>query len=118
MIEGTSETPLAAPEPIEGLRNLVLVVLDSCRYDTLVKAKPANILRLGQPERRWSYASWTGPSHYNLLTGLLPHSSPQNVFASEYYKQDLGQFGASRWTRAGRCVFGYSRNAVFRKTMR
>ena len=39
-------------------------------------------------ERRWSYASWTAPSHYNLLSGLMPHTSPPGVFASEYYKAD------------------------------
>jgi hypothetical protein len=40
-------------------------------------------------EKRWSYASWTAPSHYNLLTGLLPHTSPPNVYASDYYKEDF-----------------------------
>jgi hypothetical protein len=40
-------------------------------------------------QRRWSYASWTAPSHYNLLMGLLPHSSPPEVYASEYYKEDF-----------------------------
>ncbi len=44
---------------------------------------------LGPVERRWSYASWTAPSHYNLLMGLLPHTSPSEVYASEYYKQDF-----------------------------
>ena len=44
---------------------------------------------LGQVERRWSYATWTAPSHYNLLMGLLPHTSPPEVYASEYYKQDF-----------------------------
>jgi arylsulfatase A-like enzyme len=44
-------------------------------------------------ERRWSYASWTAPSHYNLLTGLLPHTSPPQVFASEYYKADYIRYG-------------------------
>ncbi len=33
--------------------------------------------------------SWTAPSHYNLLMGLLPHTSPTHVYASEYYKQDF-----------------------------
>ncbi|MEE2827805.1 MAG: sulfatase-like hydrolase/transferase [Myxococcota bacterium] len=80
------------PDPVEGLRNLVVVVLDSCRYDSFVEAKPKNILKLGEVQRRWSYASWTGPSHFNLLTGLFPHSSPKKVFASEYYKEDFGQF--------------------------
>ena len=43
---------------------------------------------MGRVPRRWSYASWTAPSHYNLLTGLLPHASPAKVYASEHYKAD------------------------------
>src|SRR4051794_3005761 len=69
-------------------RNLVVVVLDSLRYDSWVAAEPEALAALGPVERRWSYASWTAPSHYNLLMGLLPHSSPPEVYASEYYKQD------------------------------
>jgi len=48
--------------------------------------------KLGALERRWSYASWTAPSHYNLLMGLMPHVSPREVFASEYYKRDFLKF--------------------------
>ncbi len=44
---------------------------------------------IGEIEQRFSYASWTSPSHFNLLMGLLPHNSPQHVFASTYYKQEL-----------------------------
>jgi hypothetical protein len=69
--------------------NYILVIFDSCRYDTLVKARPKTIRKLGKLERRFSYASWTAPSHYNLLSGLLPHTSPRHVFASEYYKKDF-----------------------------
>lgn len=69
--------------------NYILVIFDSCRYDTFVKAAPKTMAKLGAVEKRWSYASWTAPSHYNLLMGLLPHHSPQNVFASEYYKNDF-----------------------------
>lgn len=72
--------------------NYVLVILDSCRYDSFVAARPAYMKKLGKPERRWSYASWTSPSHFNLLTGLLPHTSPKRVYASEYYKQDFLRF--------------------------
>jgi hypothetical protein len=64
------------------------VVLDSLRYDSYVEAAPRVMSRLGEVERRFSYASWTAPSHYNLLTGLLPHASPTHVYASEYYKND------------------------------
>ena len=48
--------------------------------------------KLGAVERRWSYASWTSPSHYNLLIGLLPHKNPRHVYASEYYKTEFLKF--------------------------
>ena len=72
-----------------GARNLVVVILDSLRYDTWLAAPPRSLSGLGEVERRWSYASWTAPSHYNLLMGLLPHTSPPHVYASEYYKRDF-----------------------------
>ena len=71
------------PAPAVKGNNYVLIIFDSCRYDTLVQAQPKTICKLGPLEQRWSYASWTAPSHYNLLSGLLPHSSPSQVFASE-----------------------------------
>jgi Sulfatase len=72
--------------------NYILITFDSCRYDSFVAARPKHIKKLGKVERRWSYASWTSPSHYNLLIGLMPHSSPPHVYASEYYKKDLLKF--------------------------
>jgi arylsulfatase A-like enzyme len=74
------------------LHNYLLIVFDSCRYDSLQAARPRHLRKLGRVERRWSYASWTAPSHYNLLTGLMPHSSPKRVYASEYYKTDFLKF--------------------------
>ncbi len=74
------------------LNNYVLVIFDSCRYDAFIKGRPKVMRKLGKVEKRWSYASWTAPSHYNLLTGLLPHNSPKRVFASEYYKKDFLRF--------------------------
>jgi hypothetical protein len=58
-----------------------------------VAARPATLARLGAVERRWSFASWTAPSHFNLLMGLLPHTSPAGVYASEYYKRDFLRYG-------------------------
>lgn len=77
------------PAPARGARNLIVVILDSLRYDSWLAARPESLAALGPVERRWSYASWTAPSHYNLLMGLLPHTSPPEVYASEYYKQDF-----------------------------
>jgi hypothetical protein len=72
--------------------NYIIVVFDSCRYDSFIQARPRTIRKLGKVERRWSYATWTAPSHFNLLTGLLPHKSPKHVYASEYYKQEFLKF--------------------------
>lgn len=77
------------PPPPRAANNLVVVILDSCRYDTFMAAAPRVITSLGPVEMRYSYATWTAPSHYNLLMGLLPHTSPPHVFASEYYKRDF-----------------------------
>lgn len=90
-----STSPSAPPraEPPAGARNLVVVVLDSLRYDSWVEAAPPTLAQLGPVERRWSYATWTAPSHYNLLMGLMPHTSPPEVYASEYYKEDFRRYG-------------------------
>ncbi len=83
--------PRPAPA-FEGMNNYIILILDSCRYDTFMAAQPKAMLKLGAVELRYSYSSWTAPSHYNLLMGLLPHSSPAHVYASEYYKKDFIKF--------------------------
>ncbi len=80
------------PSPPLGARNVVVVTLDSLRYDSAMVADMANMARLGDIERRFSYASWTAPSHFNMLMGLMPHSSPTHVYASEYYKADFARY--------------------------
>lgn len=74
------------------MRHLMIVVLESLRHDVWLEADPTILRRLGPVERRFSYASWTAPSHYNLLMGLLPHHSPTHVHASEYYKHDFERY--------------------------
>ena len=90
------------PAPAVRGNNYILIIFDSCRYDTLVEAKPRTICKLGPLEQRWSYASWTAPSHYNLLSGLLPHHNPKQVFASDYYKKDFLQVHGAARHRRGR----------------
>ncbi|GJM21032.1 MAG: metalloenzyme [Planctomycetota bacterium] len=88
MAAATPQVKRGAPK---AENNYIVITMDSCRYDSFMAAEPKNIPMLmgGKVEKRYSYASWTGPSHYNLLMGLLPHVSPQNEFASEYYKEDF-----------------------------
>ena len=72
--------------------DIVIVILDSCRYDSFMAARKPNFSRLGAPELRYSYASWTSPSHFAYLMGMLPHQSPKGVFASEVYKKEFSHW--------------------------
>lgn len=72
--------------------NLLFLVFDSCRYDSFMNAKTPNILRLGEAEKRYSYASWTYPSHTVYMMGQTPHTNPKGVFASEVYKDEFSKW--------------------------
>lgn len=63
--------------------------MDSCRYDSYVRAKTPNMDRIAEGEQRFSYASWTAPSHHSIFMGQVAHTSPKRVLASEVYKQDF-----------------------------
>jgi hypothetical protein len=69
--------------------NLVLIVFDSCRWDAYQAANTPNLDRIGAAEMRYSYASWTSPSHYTFLMGMVPHQSPKGVFASNVYREEF-----------------------------
>lgn len=69
--------------------NLLYIIFDSCRFDSFAAANTPNINRLGNTEKRYSYASWTVPSHAAYLMGTSPHKNPRGVFASEVYKKDF-----------------------------
>ncbi|MGH1341904.1 MAG: sulfatase-like hydrolase/transferase [Nannocystales bacterium] len=99
--KAAKKAPKPAPEGVTAavlperkkLNNYLMITLDSCRFDSFVAGNTKTVEKLGELERRYSYASWTAPSHYNLMTGLMPHSSPSNVYASEYYKEDFFKYG-------------------------
>jgi arylsulfatase A-like enzyme len=73
--------------------NLLMIVFDSCRFDTFAAARKPNMDRIGQADSRYAYASWTVPSHTVYLMGVSPHKSPRGVFASEVYKNDFVNWG-------------------------
>ncbi len=99
-VRESRQTPLSArnsgqerPDALPESRSVVVVVLDSCRFDTFVKAGPRWAEQLGQVEQRFSYATWTAPSHHNLLMGLLPHTNPPRTHASQVYRAELENWG-------------------------
>jgi arylsulfatase A-like enzyme len=74
------------------VNHLLFIVFDSCRFDTFLEARTPNIDRLGETQRRYSYASWTVPSHTVYLMGQTPHKNEPRVFASEVYKKDFAHW--------------------------
>lgn len=75
-----------------GKNHIVCLILDSCRYDSFVAAQTPNFDRIGAVQKRYSYASWTAPSHYTFLMGMMPHQSPKDVVASEVYKEEFAEW--------------------------
>lgn len=75
------------------MNNLIFIVFDSCRFDSFHNARTPNIDRLGEADLRYSFASWTLPSHHVYMMGAGPHKSPKGVFASEVYKEDFKLWG-------------------------
>jgi arylsulfatase A-like enzyme len=87
------------------LKSVVWVVLDSCRYDSFVEAPTPNLDRWAErvgarTERRFSYASWTLPSHHAFLLGLTPHPNDPAQPAAEVYENEFREWrkrlGAAR----------------------
>ena len=72
--------------------HLVFIILDSCRYDSFLKAKRCYFDKVGNLEKRFSYASWTAPSHYSLLMGQLPHRNQSNRLAAEIYSDEFNSW--------------------------
>jgi arylsulfatase A-like enzyme len=69
-------------------RDLVYIIMDSCRFDSYRRARHPNMDRLSEGEMRYSYASWTAPSHHSIFMGQVAHRSPKRIFASEVYKKE------------------------------
>lgn len=85
----TESSVVGGAHPTAMPNHLVYIIMDSCRYDSFAAASTPNMDGIGKAELRYSYASWTSPSHYAMLMGMVPHTSPRGVFASEVYKQEF-----------------------------
>ena len=71
------------------LNNIIWIVFDSARYDSFMAADTPSIDLIGPTHRRFSYASWTAPSHYAFLMGLPPHANEPGVLAADAHRRDL-----------------------------
>ena len=72
--------------------DLVYIIMDSCRFDSYRRARTPNMNHIGKGVQRFSYASWTAPSHHSIFMGQVAHTAPKKVLASEVYKKDFAQW--------------------------
>ncbi|MFD6096837.1 sulfatase-like hydrolase/transferase [Nocardiopsis flavescens] len=80
-------------------RNVILVTLDSCRYDVAVQAHTPNLDALGPLTRAESPGTYTLPAHAALFNGFLPRplSGP---FSINGHRWDMiWRSGAARSTK-------------------
>lgn len=54
--------------------NVVLITLDSCRWDTFCLARAPNIKARCEFKKAYSQATYTYPAHMSLYSGILPNS--------------------------------------------
>ncbi len=72
------------------MASICYIILDSLRWDSFELAQTKNLDRLTTfQSKRFSYASWTQPSHSCLLSGLLPYESEPGVVAAKTYVNDI-----------------------------
>ena len=57
------------------MRNVILIILDSCRYDAFMEAQAVALKSFGQVLKCYSAACWTLPSMVSLLYGRPPLNS-------------------------------------------
>lgn len=58
--------------PVPDPRSVLLITLDSCRYDTFASAKAPNLKRIGPLHKAMAPASFTYPSHAAIFVGFTP----------------------------------------------
>lgn len=69
-------------------KNGVLIVFDSCRYDSAVLAKTPNLDGLGPLMKAWSLATYTPAAHTAMFLGHLPSvTSPLIPYYNETVRQ-------------------------------
>ncbi|MCH4561008.1 MULTISPECIES: sulfatase-like hydrolase/transferase [Mesorhizobium] len=76
------------------VNHIVWIIFDSARYDCFEAAHTPAIDRIGPAQKRYSYASWTAPSHHTFLMGLPPHANEPGVLSSDAQRRDLSLWQA------------------------
>src|SRR3972149_8117272 len=72
--------------------NVLLLTLDSCRWDSFVAAHTPTLKGLGRFEQAFSQGTYTYPSHMSIYSGILPDTrEPLPLF--NRFKKNLFRIG-------------------------
>lgn len=52
--------------------NVIIITLDSCRWDSFQRAKTVNLKQLSKFSKAYSQGTYTLPSHISIYSGILP----------------------------------------------
>ena len=63
---------MSLPLPLQPARSVLLITLDSCRYDTFAQARAPNLRAVAPLHRAMAPATFTFPSHSAIFRGYTP----------------------------------------------
>jgi membrane-anchored protein YejM (alkaline phosphatase superfamily) len=67
--------------------NILWLVYDSCRYDSLVQAHTPTLDRYGKIHSAWTPGTYTLPAHISFFTGILPMVYEPIPYLNRFTKQ-------------------------------
>lgn len=67
--------------------DFLLVTWDSCRHDTLERARTPVLDRHATARRAWAMATYTLPAHQAMFNGFLPHAFEPLPFYNRFVQQ-------------------------------
>lgn len=67
--------------------NILWIIYDSCRYDTLIEAKTPVLDSYAKIYSAWSPATYTLPAHVSFFTGILPIVYEPLPYLNRFHKQ-------------------------------
>lgn len=93
---GVSEIKTIEIKQTHKQMNLLWVVFDSCRYDTLTQARTPFLESYGRIYSAWAPATYTLPSHASFFAGILPLVYEPLPYLNRFNKQLITMHNAGQ----------------------
>jgi hypothetical protein len=98
----------------ESTPSIVMLVYDSCRYDSAVKANTPNLDAHSKIYKAYAPATYTYPSHQSFFCGIFPSVLEPSPYYNRFIKQLIVLRGAGDSiieAEEGECTFIVKKNA-------